>query len=253
MDPDAEPLADFLFPAAKILDPFGLENMRRKWRKWVNFDCNWKVALEAFSETYHVFTTHPEFNQFGEFKGWAKAQGRHSNIGYDAPGRPGGDQVEDPAGFRRSADLDRADAGLHHGDQRDHHADARGGGQTTGRRTAEGTPADKGAGALAVLGACRRRGARCHLAGDPRRHPGPERHRMADLPELPDRPGPDQRVLQRRPDPSYNPDKCIFEVSVFELYPKGQEPQNEWNTPVGDPAGARCCRRTSNMAAVQRA
>ena len=39
-----------------------------------------------------------------------------------------------------------------------------------------------------------------------------------------------------RPDPSYNPDKCIFEVSVFELYPKGQEPQNEWEyTPVGDP------------------
>ena len=40
MDPDAEPLADYLFPAAKILDPFGLENMRCKWRKWVHFDCN---------------------------------------------------------------------------------------------------------------------------------------------------------------------------------------------------------------------
>ena len=85
MDPDCEPLADYLFPAAKILDPFGLENMRFKWRKWLNFDCNWKVAMEAFNETYHVFTTHPEFNKFGEFKGWAKAQGKHSNIGYDAP------------------------------------------------------------------------------------------------------------------------------------------------------------------------
>ncbi|KMO74140.1 Naphthalene 1,2-dioxygenase subunit alpha [Mycolicibacterium chubuense] len=85
MDPDCEPLADYLFPAAKILDPFGLENMRYKWRRWLAFDCNWKVALEAFNETYHVFTTHPEFNRFGEFKGWAKAQGRHSNIGYDAP------------------------------------------------------------------------------------------------------------------------------------------------------------------------
>ena len=39
-----------------------------------------------------------------------------------------------------------------------------------------------------------------------------------------------------RPHPSYNPDKCIFEVSVFELYPKGQEPPTEWErTPVGDP------------------
>uniref|UniRef100_UPI003F985F2B aromatic ring-hydroxylating oxygenase subunit alpha n=1 Tax=Mycobacterium sp. TaxID=1785 RepID=UPI003F985F2B len=85
MDPDCEPLADYLFPAAKILDPFGLENMRYKWRKWLYCDCNWKVALEAFNETYHVYTTHPEFNKFGEFKGWAKAQGKHSNIGYDAP------------------------------------------------------------------------------------------------------------------------------------------------------------------------
>ena len=36
MDPDCEPLADYLFPAAKILDPFGLENMRYKWRKWLS-------------------------------------------------------------------------------------------------------------------------------------------------------------------------------------------------------------------------
>ena len=85
MDPACEPLADYLFPADKLLDHFGLENMRYKWRRWLDFDCNWKVALEAFNETYHVYTTHPEFNRFGEFKGWAKAQGRHSNIGYDAP------------------------------------------------------------------------------------------------------------------------------------------------------------------------
>lgn len=69
MDPTAEPLADYLFPASKILEPFGLENMRYKWRKWLYFDCNWKVAMEAFNETYHVFTTHPEFNKFGEFRG----------------------------------------------------------------------------------------------------------------------------------------------------------------------------------------
>ena len=73
-----------IFFPAKILDPFGLENMRYKWRKWLYFDCNWKVAMEAFNETYRVHH-HPEFNKFGEFKGWAKAQGKHSNIGYDAP------------------------------------------------------------------------------------------------------------------------------------------------------------------------
>ena len=59
--------------------------MRYRWRKWLVFDCNWKVAMEAFAETYHVPGTHPEFTKFGDFRGWARAQGKHGNIGYDAP------------------------------------------------------------------------------------------------------------------------------------------------------------------------
>src|ERR1700754_600108 len=85
MDPACEPLRDYLEPAATMLDPFGLADMRCKWRKWLHFGCNWKVAMEAFNETYHVATTHPQFNKFGNFRGWAMAQGKHSNIGYDAP------------------------------------------------------------------------------------------------------------------------------------------------------------------------
>src|SRR4029078_13586687 len=56
-----------------------------------------------------------------------------------------------------------------------------------------------------------------------------------------------------RPDPSYNPAKCIFEVSVFELYPKGAEPKTEWvYTPVGDPNWLSVLPQDfSNMAAVQ--
>jgi phenylpropionate dioxygenase-like ring-hydroxylating dioxygenase large terminal subunit len=83
MDPDSEPLRDYLEPAATMLDPFGLPNMRCKWRKWLHFQCNWKVAMEAFNETYHVATTHPQFNKFSSFRGWAVAHGKHSNIGYD--------------------------------------------------------------------------------------------------------------------------------------------------------------------------
>jgi len=69
MDPDCEPLRDYLEPAATLLDPFQLENMRYRWRRWLVFDCNWKVALEAFMETYHVPYTHPEFMKFGAFLG----------------------------------------------------------------------------------------------------------------------------------------------------------------------------------------
>ena len=49
MDPDCEPLRDYLEPAASMLDPFELQTMRVRWRKWGIFDCNWKVALEAFN------------------------------------------------------------------------------------------------------------------------------------------------------------------------------------------------------------
>lgn len=85
LDPDCMPLAEYLQPAAQMLDPYGLEKMRPRWRKWIIFECNWKVAMEAFCETYHVSTTHPEFMEFGQFRGWARNQGLHSNIGYDAP------------------------------------------------------------------------------------------------------------------------------------------------------------------------
>ena len=85
IDSNAGPLREYLEPAASMLDPFRLENMRCRWRKWVIFECNWKVAMEAFCETYHVPGTHPEFMEFGQFRGWARNQGLHTNIGYDAP------------------------------------------------------------------------------------------------------------------------------------------------------------------------
>lgn len=85
LDPTAGPLLEWLNPVPDMLNPFQLQNMRNRWRKWIVFDCNWKVALEAFNETYHVQSTHPEFNEFGQFRGWARNHGWHSNIGYEAP------------------------------------------------------------------------------------------------------------------------------------------------------------------------
>ena len=60
MDPDCVPLRQYLEPAATILDPFAFDKMRYRFRQWVVFDCNWKVALEAFMEPYHVAGTHPQ-------------------------------------------------------------------------------------------------------------------------------------------------------------------------------------------------
>lgn len=84
MDPDCEPLRDYLEPAASLLDQFEFEKMRFRWRQWVVFDCNWKTALEAFMEPYHVEGTHPQLCEYGDFYAWSKAQGLHGNDGFDS-------------------------------------------------------------------------------------------------------------------------------------------------------------------------
>ena len=84
MDPEAKPLREYLEPAASLLDPFELDRMRYKWRQWCVFDCNWKTALEAFMEPYHVEGTHPQLTKFGDFYAWSKAHGLHGNDGFDA-------------------------------------------------------------------------------------------------------------------------------------------------------------------------
>ena len=55
-----------------------------------------------------------------------------------------------------------------------------------------------------------------------------------------------------RPD-GYDPNNCIFEASVLELFPKGEEPQTEWeHTPEADPRWRTVFPQDfSNMAAVQ--
>ena len=60
-DPDAEPLADFL----DGIDPFfppthSFVNRRRdSWAQKI-VKANWKVCMEAFSESYHLVATHPQ-------------------------------------------------------------------------------------------------------------------------------------------------------------------------------------------------
>jgi hypothetical protein len=52
----------------------------------------------------------------------------------------------------------------------------------------------------------------------------------------------------------YDPDKCIFEAAVYELFPAGEEPETEWLfTPEDDPAWRTVLPQDfSNMAAIQK-
>ncbi len=83
MDPDCVSLREFLEPAAGILDAFEFERMRYKWRQWVIFDCNWKTAMEAFMEPYHVAGTHTQMLEHGDYYAYSAAYGLHGVSGFD--------------------------------------------------------------------------------------------------------------------------------------------------------------------------
>lgn len=84
MDLEAGPLREWLEPVASLIDPFEFEKMRYRFRYWGIFDCNWKVALEAFLEAYHVQGTHPQLIKYGDFYSFSKAFGLHGQTGFDS-------------------------------------------------------------------------------------------------------------------------------------------------------------------------
>ncbi len=60
LDPDAPPLRASLEPAATILDAWKIESLRTEWWYAARLPVNWKLAIEAFVESYHVVETHPQ-------------------------------------------------------------------------------------------------------------------------------------------------------------------------------------------------
>ncbi len=254
LDPHCEPLRDYLEPAATMLDPFCLQNMRVKWRKWLTFQCNWKVAIEAFNETYHVATTHPQFNKFGTFRGWAKAQGKHSNIGYDAPK----DLTETKSKIR----LGSGDPRISTAEMQVYTLEETNATTTktlvdAAKRLAddlpEGTPPEK---VLSHwLAAARADDAARGVIWptiDPE-HLAKSGTAWQIFPNFQIGQGLTTALCYSARPNGYDPDSCIFEAACYELYPEGQEPHTEWVYLEADDPDWRTVfpQDFSNMAAVQ--
>lgn len=253
LDPESSSLPDYLGAAMPLLDPYQLENMRPRWRKWVVFDCNWKVAMEAFAETYHVSTTHPEFMEFGQFRGWGRNHGLHSNIGYEAAKG----QEEDSGKLR----VGIGDARISTAEMQNFTwANA----NTNTTRTLvdvanrlkdelpEGTPA-------AEVSAYWLKTARAEDAArgvvwptiDPA-HTAQAGTAWQIFPNFQIGHAVNNMLCYAaRPYKLGDPDSCAFEAAVYELYPAGQEPNTEWEYTAPQDWPPVLQQDFANMAAVQ--
>ncbi len=59
LDPEAPPLADYLEDLPRHFERWPLEDRFVAARVERRVDCNWKVAVEAFIETFHIIGVHP--------------------------------------------------------------------------------------------------------------------------------------------------------------------------------------------------
>ncbi|MCG8314399.1 MAG: aromatic ring-hydroxylating dioxygenase subunit alpha [Pseudomonadales bacterium] len=243
MDPDCEPLREFLEPVATLLDPFEFEEMRYRFRAWGIFDCNWKVALEAFLEPYHVAGTHPQLTKYGDFYAWSRALGRHGHDGFDSKEHKAeGEGASADTSVHRAAKGDDARQTI--AQMQQEFWDTIGAATTETMVKAaqrlvdelpEGTPADK---------------VHHHWLESARRDdaergviwPSISDKQMSDaglaqsiFPNMNFLPGPTFLLYYRVRPLGTDPDKCIFEAIALDRFPAGEEPETEWQFIEQDP------------------
>jgi phenylpropionate dioxygenase-like ring-hydroxylating dioxygenase large terminal subunit len=63
MDRNAPSLEEFLHPMPDLLDPLRVNRQYVYWWKGVRLHANWKTAIEAFLEGWHVMGTHPQLTR----------------------------------------------------------------------------------------------------------------------------------------------------------------------------------------------
>ena len=60
MNPEAEPLMEFLGEIPEHLDPYHFDQQYLVSDQTILWDCNWKTSVDAFNEVYHVQGIHPQ-------------------------------------------------------------------------------------------------------------------------------------------------------------------------------------------------
>ncbi|GAB3102191.1 aromatic ring-hydroxylating dioxygenase subunit alpha [Aestuariicella hydrocarbonica] len=261
MDPDCEPLSDFLGEAGRILSHFEFEKMRYKWRQWAVYPCNWKTAIEAFMEPYHVAGTHTQLLKYGEFYAYSKPYGYHGVSGFDE--RDAANKNSQSSSVTRTGRKDQDPRISTYELIRENYETVNYAASTETLVNAakrlvdelpEGTPGNE------VI---------AHLMKSAK---ADDAARGVIWPEIPpevmSEAGlawsmfPNQTILQgvtfalcyRVRPYGDDPDKCIFESYALERFPEGEEPNAEWvhAEPTAEKWGSVLAQDFDNMEWVQR-
>ncbi len=83
MDENCQPLAQFLEPMKTKCDKLEFEKLRFAWYKSTVIEANWKTVVEAFTEFYHVQTTHSQMLAYTKDYSTSRAMGRHGWMSYE--------------------------------------------------------------------------------------------------------------------------------------------------------------------------
>jgi phenylpropionate dioxygenase-like ring-hydroxylating dioxygenase large terminal subunit len=235
MDPNCMPLKEYLGPAYTLLSPLELDKMRYSMRQWLIFPCNWKIALEAFNESYHVDASHPQLTRFGSNSWRTVGQG---HCAWNLLGEPrGGQQKGGAQGMGAIMAAAGQDPRLAAYEQ-----------QFEQLRDVWGTTTQ-------TLVNAAKRLADDLPAGTPMEKVGEhflasavaeDKARGVDWPQLDPSymavagfdwhifpnavilPGPTFALCYRSRPNGNDPNSCIFEVYALERFPEGKEPKTEW-------------------------
>lgn len=66
LDPEAEPLRDYLGIIPEHLDPYHFEEWKIAYDATIEIECNWKTSVDAFNEAYHLSATHAWTLEFSD-------------------------------------------------------------------------------------------------------------------------------------------------------------------------------------------
>lgn len=80
LDPDVEPLDQWIAPVAAALDPFRLDQCKPHFWARMHTPVNWKVFVEAFNEGYHAGETHKSGINYRPGKSPGEAAGPHGHF-----------------------------------------------------------------------------------------------------------------------------------------------------------------------------